>query len=228
MLERLTNPCFRSRLSAFRNRVEPPRALTRRRAVRVEKSARAFFAARDAHHEQIADGQRRRRGAVGIEIRAHLRFPQPLAGEAVESQDVRVVGNHEDAIADDRRAAIHADAGLADDAAVSRLLVCPQHAPRRRVDRLQLVPSGDVHDAVDHDRGELRARFGHRQRPHGRETLHVRCVDLIERAVAVAGMRAVVHHPVALRRDRLLAIHVAVAREQRELRVAVLEQCSAE
>ncbi len=224
MLERLADPGFGSRFSALRNRVEAPYPLARRRAIRIEKSARAFFSAGHADDQQIADRQRRRRRAVRVDVRAHLRFPEPLAGEAVEAEHVCVVGDHEDTIADDRRASIHADARLADDAAMTRLLVRPQRATRRRVNRLNLVPARDIHDAVDHDRRRLRAGLGHRKRPNRREPLDVRCVDLIERAVAVAGKRAVIQRPVALWRDRFLAVYVAIAREQRELRVVVLEQ----
>ena len=51
----------------------------------------------------------------------HLGVPEQLAGEAVERDQVRVVGHHEDAIARDRDAAI-----------ASRRRVSPVPCARRR------------------------------------------------------------------------------------------------
>ena len=56
------------------------------------------------------------------------------AGEAVERDEVRVIGHHEHAIAGDGDAAIDAAAGVAGDALRARPLVVPQIAgqsPRR-------------------------------------------------------------------------------------------------
>ena len=128
----------------------------------------------------------------------------------------------------DRRAAVHADAGLADDAVMPRLAVRPQLSARSSRRARTLVPAGDVHDAVDDNGRRLRTRLGHRECPHRSEALHIRSVDLVERAVSVARMSTVIEQPVPLGGDRFLPIGAAVPREQGELRVAALEQRGAE
>ena len=67
-------------------------------------------------------------------------------------------------------------------------------------------------NAVDHKRRDLKPRrAGHGEDPRGREVLHVGLRDLFERAVAVAGVGAVVTGPVALRLHGPLGVCVAVA-----------------
>ena len=153
-------------------------------------------------------------------MRAHLRIPQLLAREPIERQEMRVVGHHERFVAADRDAAIGADAAFAENALVPRLAVGPELAPGRRVERVDLVPPGHIHDAVLHDGRRLkRARIArNRKHPCRAEPLHVGRVDQLERTVAIAGEAAVVVRPVRFRRDRFFAIRVAVFREQREFR----------
>ena len=101
---------------------------------------------------------------------------------------------------------------------VAGLAVGPHLAAGRRVERVELVPSGDIHDAVEHDRRGLeRARIaGNRKHPRGAKPLQVRPIDLLEQAVPVSRQAAVVVCPVRLRRNALLAVHRAVLREERE------------
>ena len=121
VLERLADPGLRSFLAALRNRVPAPHALAGRRAIGIEKAARAFFAAGDARPR--ADRRRASGGEVELydsTMRSHFRVPQLLAREPVECQEMRVVGHHERPVAADRDAAIGADAAFAEDALRAR------------------------------------------------------------------------------------------------------------
>ena len=123
-------------------------------------------------------------------------------------------------VAGNRHAAIRARSAFAEDAFVMRLAVTPELTPRRRIERVPFVPAADVHDAVHHRRRHFEARRrGHRKNPRGPDALDVRRVDLLDRAETIAGHAAVVHQPVGLRRDRLLAVDVAVARQQHKFAV---------
>ncbi len=118
---------------------------------------------------------------------------------------MRVVGHHERSVAADGDPAIGADAAFAQDAVVPRFAVRPELPPGGCVQRVDLVPPGDVHDAVLHHGGRLkRARIArNRKHPRRAEALHVGRVDQLERTVPIAGETAVVVRPVRFRRDRL-------------------------
>ena len=222
MLERLADPGFRSFFTALRNRIPPPHAFAGRRAIGIEKAARAFFAARDAHDEQIAHGQRWRRGTVRVGMRSHFRIPQLLSGEPVEGQKMRVVGHHERPVAADRDAAIGADAAFAEDAFGTGLAVGPDLAAGRRVEREDFVRARHVHDAVLHDGRRLhRSRIaGNLKNPGGAQPLHVGCVDELQRAVAIAASdcRRSASNPLWVR--SALPVDVAVFRERHVLAVS--------
>ena len=57
--------------------------------------------------------QRRAGGVVVLTPVGHLRFPQEPAGEAIERDEVRVIGDHEHAIAGDAHAAVDAAGSVA-------------------------------------------------------------------------------------------------------------------
>src|SRR5436190_23322486 len=81
-------------------------------------------------------------------MRSHLYVPQLLSGEPVEPEHVRVIAHHEHLVAADRGAAIGAGAAFAENAFVPRFAVRPDLTSGRCVERVELVPSRDVHDAV--------------------------------------------------------------------------------
>ena len=87
-----------------------------------------------------------------------------------------MVGHHERLVAADRDAAIGADAAFAENAFVPRLAVCPELAAGRRVERVDLVPPGDVHDAVlHHGRRLKRARIARNRKQPCRRRAAARC-----------------------------------------------------
>ena len=176
VLDVLALPGLRSRLARLRHGPEAPDLLAGLLIVRGDEAVGAVLAARDAGDDQVAGGQRRRRGRVVLAPVVELGVPQQLAGEAIERDDVRVVGHHEDAIAGDRRAAVRAAAAHA---LRARPLVVPDPPPAAGVERVALVRRGHVHDAVDDDRRALQpAGVGNGEHPSRRQPRHVVLVDL--------------------------------------------------
>ena len=106
-------------------------------------------------------------------------------------------GGHEQCIAQDGQTAIHDPAA---GAGVGRrsVMVDPEYAPRFGVERHHIVGRlRKVHDPVDHQRRGLeflqRLRLKH---PLQLQIFHVRRIDLLERAVALAHVTAGVGQPV--------------------------------
>ena len=97
----------------LRHGPETPRFLAGRLIEGGQEAADALVAARDPRHHQVADDQRRGRRAVVQPPVRHRRVPQQRAGEAVERDEMRVVGDHEDAIAGHGNAAVDAARGVA-------------------------------------------------------------------------------------------------------------------
>ena len=120
--------------------------------------------------DEIADDERRAGRVVVLAPVGHLRFPEQRAGDAIERDEVRVIGDHEHAIAGDGDAAVGAAGGVADQALGSRPLVVPDLAAAAGVERVALVGAGDVHHALDDDRRHLQARrVGQAEDPLGRQ-----------------------------------------------------------
>ena len=216
-------PGLRAGLAALRHRPETPRLLARRLIEGRHEAADAFVAARGAGVHEAAHGERRRGRAVVLPPVGHLGVPQKRAREPVEGDDVSVIGDHEDAVAGNRHAAVDAARCVADQALRARAAVLPDPTSVAGVERIALVGGGDVHDPAHHDRGHLQAR-GARQGedPTGSQPRDVALVDLVERAVAVAAELAVVGGPVRLRRHRTVAL---AARRKRWTRWSSVRSC---
>ena len=100
-------------LAGLRHGPEPPDLLAGLLIVRGDEAVGAVLAAGHAGDHEVARGQRRRRRRVVLAPVGQRRVPQQLAGEAVQRDEVRVVGHHEHAIAGDRDAAVGVPAGEA-------------------------------------------------------------------------------------------------------------------
>jgi hypothetical protein len=167
----------------------------------------AVLAAGHAGDDHVpGDGERRRGGRIVLPPVLERRVPQQLARETVQRQQVRIVGDHEEALARDGDAAVR----MADRALGPRALVAPDLPARAGIEREALVRVRHVHDARDDDRGGLRAAAaGNREDPLRREPRHVAPVDLRHRGVAIAARIAVVGRPVDRRRDLAEAAGIA-------------------
>ena len=199
---RAAPPRLGARFPARGDRPESPRFLAGHAIEGGHEAADTFVAARDPRHDQRADDQRGGRGPVVLPPVGHGRFPQQVAGEAVEREQVRVVGDHEDAIAVHRHAAVDAGGGVAGQALRARPLIVPDAAPGPGVQGVALVGAGHVHDAVDDDRRHLQARRARqREDPRRRQPRDGAAIDLVGRAVAIAARVAVIGRPIGLRRD---------------------------
>ena len=60
-----------------------------------------------------------------------------------------------------------------------------------------MVHSGDIHDAIDHDRRALdHALTGHGEEPFGRQAADIATIDLIQLAMAIGRIVAVIRRPI--------------------------------
>ena len=168
-------------------------------------TAEAELAAGTADDHQVLDDQRGDRAALaGAHVAVHD-VEDELAAGRVEGDQVGVEGVHV------HLAVAHGDAAV-DVPAAQRdvvrggVLVAPELLAGGGVDRPELaVRAGDVHDALDHERGGLE-RVGRRagvqavhpglEHPRGDELLDGLLVDLVEAAEALPVVGAVVGEPV--------------------------------
>ena len=141
MLDALALPGLRSRLAGLRHGPESPDFLAGGLVEGGEEAARAVFAAAEPGDHQIAHGQRRGRGEVVLMPVGHLGVPDQLAGEAVERDQVGVVGVHEDAVAGHGHAAIGAAGGVARQAGWARGNARSRGRCRRRARSIRWPPA---------------------------------------------------------------------------------------
>ena len=131
--------------------------------------------------------------------------PDPLAVGGVEREHVGIRRDKEDLSLSHRDPTVHVPAAQGD-VVGDRVLVPPDLHARLRVEGPDpAVPAGDEHDPVDDDRGGLervgRCTRDHAARagledPRGAEVLDVLRVDLVQRAVPLSVVGAVVGEPV--------------------------------
>jgi hypothetical protein len=120
-----------------------------------DEPAHAFITAGGSGNDERADYQRRRRGVVVLAPVGHLGIPNQLAREAVQRNHVRVIREHEQAVARRRDAAVDAAGGVAGQPFGARQLVVPEFAAAPGIECPGLVRARDVHDAFDHERRGL-------------------------------------------------------------------------
>ena len=125
--------------------------------------------------------------------------PHQAAGEAVQTNQVRIVGREEDSIAQESHAAVRAFGGVARNRAAcsARARIAPDLASGARVERADPVRSRDVHHAVAHQRSSLQSDVGKRVNPIELQTAHVLGVDLSQRAMSIRAEEAVISGPFA-------------------------------
>ncbi len=173
--------------------------------VRVEEATQSRVTGADASDDQVSYHQRRRDCAVVVAIVRHLGIPDQGSAETVQCDDVCVVGHGEDEVVSDRDPSVQSDGGIADQAFGARLRVSPDLAPGRRIEGVHLIHARDIHHSSDDHRGTLEHwHIGNRVEPLSSELVDVVAVDLVDRAVTVRRVVAVVGIPVDVRFDRRL------------------------
>lgn len=111
------------------NRPEAPRALAALGVVRVEKAAQAGVARADAGDDEVAHHERRRHRAVVLAVVVHLGVPGQLAGEAVEGDDVGVIGDGEHQLIAHGHTAVEPDGRVPRDGTPSRMIRASRSGP---------------------------------------------------------------------------------------------------
>src|SRR5580693_3691729 len=112
MIDGGADPSFGAGLTGSGDGPEAPDAFAGGGFVGGEEAADAFVAAGDTGNYQIADSERGLGGAVILMVVDHFGVPDELAGVAVKGDEMGVVCDHEDAIAEDGDAAIDAGDGV--------------------------------------------------------------------------------------------------------------------
>ena len=196
---RVAGPRFVPSLSRAWNRVEPPDLLAGPRIECGEKSPDTKLAAHRPHddfvlHDQRCDGEPvagLRPGAADSDV------PHQSAGGRVDREHVAVERSHEQRVAEDCQAAVHAAAARTRERG-GRVRVDPEHASGRRVECDDVVRRlNRVQHAVHDERCgfELleRQRLEH---PANLEVLDVARRHLSQRRVALAHHAARIAQPV--------------------------------
>ncbi len=113
---------------------------------------------------------------------------------------MRVVGEHEDAIAGPGHAAIKSDGRVARDAFGARTLIVPDQPAAAGIERETFIGAGYVHDAFHHHGRVLDLRdIRHGKDPARGEVRDVVLIDLGQLGVTVAAGVAIIGGPVGLR-----------------------------
>jgi len=198
MRDGLSLPGFGKRFTGRRNRPEAPHALARGSLVSRNEPARSLVAARGARDHEIVHDQRRRCGAVVLAGVSHHNVPQQAAGEPVQGQQVRIVSDQKDAVPQDRHTPVNSARRISGQPLRARPREAPDLAAAAGIECVYFIYRGHEHHAVHHDRCHLQlSRITDRDAPPRPEIRHVRDVDLLERAMPVAGQCAVISGPVA-------------------------------
>src|SRR5207248_4357429 len=135
---RIAFPGLVSRFAAAGDRVEAPRALPRRRLVRVDETANAELTAGDADDDFVFDDERRAREAVALVGISGSDIPTHTAGLRIEADDVCVERSHEQAVAQRRQAAVLRTA--AERHLLRQIsLVVPERTAGANVDRVRMI-----------------------------------------------------------------------------------------
>ena len=157
-LPRIAGPRVVAELAGPGNRRKTPEPRAGRRIVRVDEAADPELAAGDAGDDLVLERQRRAGDAESLHRIRHLDFPEQRAGAGVQRQERRVQRADEQAVAEDRHAAVER-VDLVRVADLLRALIAPDLAPGRGVQRDDDARRpARIHDAVDHER----RRFEHR------------------------------------------------------------------
>src|SRR3954452_6466426 len=114
----------------------------------------------------------------------------------MKSQQMSIVGHEEDSVTEYGHTAVRAFRRISSRFGRACTFVMPDGSSRSRVKSEYLIGSGDVHHSVDHYRRDFQGLMVYRENPLELETANVRCVDLIQRAVAIPADVSVIRWPV--------------------------------
>ena len=155
MIDVLAIPGLRTRLARFRNGPESPNLLSRSSVKRRDKAAHAIVAARHSGQNQAAGDQRSGSGVVVLPPVRHLGVPQQRACGTIQRDQMRVIGDHEYAVAGHGHAAVHSSRRSSANAPRAAALIVPDRPAGAGVERPAFVGTGDIHDACHHYRSQL-------------------------------------------------------------------------
>ena len=182
-------PSFRSGLARLRLGIPAPLQLAGFRIARIEKARNVGHVAGDADQHVILDHQRRHGREVAELGIGQFDVPAQLAVFGVE-RDQMAIGRFEV-----QPILVHADAALADVVALRFAEVVPDDAAGARIQRPDVIGRREIQDAVDFERRRFDGRRVQLRHPGQRQLADVRLIDLRQRAVAAAGVIAVVSGP---------------------------------
>ena len=163
----------------------------------VPGKSNPFVSTRDAGNDEIVDHERRARRAVVLACVGHLDIPEKLTGTAVERDQVRVVGDREHAVAEQRDSAVDAAGGIAGEAGRAGTAVVPDLAAASRIEGERFIHGGQKHHAAGHDRCDLQITrsAANGEHPRSCQVLNIPGIDRLERGEAIAVQAPVIGRP---------------------------------
>ena len=215
-------PGFRARLARVGYGPETPEFLAGSLIVGGDKSANAFVAPGRAGDHHVSYSERRGGSVVVLMPIRHFGFPQQFAVDAAEGHDMRVIGQHEQAVSIHRHAPIESDGGVAGKPLGAGPLIVLELASAAGIEREHFIGARNIHDAVGHD-GRIfdLGNVGNREYPGRAKTGNVVLVDLRELGVTVAAGVPMISAPLRLGGDFAVAVPCSVAQEMNALVIAL-------
>src|SRR5262245_2846228 len=116
-----------------------------------------------------------------------------------------MIGDHEETVAGDSDATVHAACRVSDEPLGSRTLIPPDLATAAGVECVALVRTRDIHDTFDDDRRDLEPRGVEAVDPLWRQPADVGPIDLLKLTITAPVHAAVVAGPIRLRCDLAIA-----------------------
>ena len=154
-------PRFKPGFALRRHGPPPPDALAVGCLVSGQESANAPIASGHPGDDHVLDDERRDRAAVMLRFVRHHHFPQEPAGDAVQGDQVGVIGRHENLVTQEGHAAVRAQGGVGDDSRSARTGILPDEMAATRVEREHLARPGRIHDAVGDEGNRLQSEVPH-------------------------------------------------------------------
>ena len=193
----------------------PPTQFARGDVVGIEEASDAELAAGDTDDGHVLDDQRHGRGAETLRVVGDRLLPNDLPGQAVEGDELRIEGRHQDEVAGDCCPPVHRTAAKAQVVGLL-VVVAPVDLAGGRVEcEYAVVGRRHVHDAVVHGRRDFELLGGPgRECPGHLETGGVLGRDVVDGRMPVVGVVAAVVQPllrIRRRTEQVLGVHRPIA-----------------
>src|ERR1051326_3889691 len=120
-----------------------------------------------------------------------------MTGAGVEAEEMRVIGEKEDAVVPESDATVVVESGVIDKTFRNRARVVPDGATGACVERVGIIRRSNEHDAFENGRSDFEVRRATNvKNPFRTERRDLCRRDLIQGAEATAGVVAIIRGPI--------------------------------